>query len=78
MPVALYACRIEDLGPHDRVKVDCWACGKNVGLLTADFLLRQNLRPVDFVLSIERRVKCRSCGSKGKAHVTVKWTKQAA
>jgi hypothetical protein len=42
--VPLYIARIEDLGPHDRVK----------------------------------RVKCRACGYRGKAHVTIKWAKKAA
>lgn len=63
MAQPLYACRVEDLGPHDRVKVDCWACAKNVGRLTGDFLLRLGLPPYEFVLTIEPRVGCRACGS---------------
>jgi hypothetical protein len=71
MAQPLYACRVEDLSPHDRVKVDCWACAKSVGLLTGDFLLRPGLPPYEFVLSIEPRVRCRPCGSRGKAWVTI-------
>jgi ribosomal protein S27E len=59
----LYAARIEDLGRSDFVKVDCAAC-HHVALLTADFLLR---------LGLKERVRCRGCGARGRAVVSVKW-----
>jgi hypothetical protein len=73
----LYAARIEDLRPGDFVKVDCAAC-HHVALLTPEALLRAGLRPAAKVLDLKGRFRCRGCGRKGRAVVSIKWRGQGA
>jgi hypothetical protein len=68
----LYLARVEDLGRGDLVQVDCAAC-HHVALLTPDFLLRLGLSPGAKVLDLKGRVRCRGCGARGRAVVSVKW-----
>ena len=75
--VPLYACRIEDLGSGDFVKVDCSICD-HTALLTRAFLFRLGLEPRDRVLDLKGRVRCRGCGVRGRAIIGVKWAKSAA
>ena len=70
--LALYPVHIEDLGSGDFVKVDCAAC-HHVALLTPEPLLRLGLRPAAKVLDLKGRLRCRGCGRKGRAAVSVKW-----
>ena len=73
----LYAARIEDLGLGDFVKVDCAAC-HHVALLAPDFLVRLGLSPQTKVLDLKERVRCRGCGKKGRAVVSIKWRRAPA
>jgi hypothetical protein len=75
--VPLYLARIEDLGPGDLVKVDCAACS-HTALLSTAFLSRLGLDPRDKVLDLKNRVRCRSCGLRGHAVVSIKWAKSVA
>ena len=70
----LYATRIEDLGQGDFVKVDCAAC-HHVALLTPEALLRLRvgLSAAAKVLDLKGRLRCRGCGRKGRAVVSIKW-----
>jgi hypothetical protein len=68
----LYLARIEDLGRGDLVKIDCAACDHGA-LLTPEFLLRLGLNPQAKVLDLTGRVRCRGCGARGRAVVSVKW-----
>jgi hypothetical protein len=68
----LYVVRIEDLGQGDLVKVDCAACD-HLGLLTRASLLRVWVSPQAKVLDLQGRVRCRGCGAKGRAVVSIKW-----
>jgi ribosomal protein S27E len=67
----LYAARIEDLGQGEFVKVDCAAC-QHVVLLTPEFLLRLGLSPQTKVLDLKERVRCRGCGVRGRAVVSIR------
>jgi hypothetical protein len=71
-----YAARIEDLGPGDFVKVDCAAC-HHVALLAPEFLLRLGLSPQTKVLDLKERVRCRGCGKRDRAVVSIKWRRQS-
>jgi hypothetical protein len=73
----LYATRIEDLGLGDFVKVDCAACHR-VALLRPEALLRQGLSPAAKVVDLKGRLRCRGCGRKGRAVVSIKWRAQGA
>jgi hypothetical protein len=53
-------------------KVDCAACD-HVALLTPDFLLRLGLSPQAKVLDLKLRVRCRGCGARGRAVVSMRW-----
>jgi hypothetical protein len=68
----LCATRIEVLGQGDFVKVDCAACHQ-LALLTPAALLRGGLSPAAKVLDLKGRLRCRECGRKGRAVVSVKW-----
>ena len=71
-----YAARIEDLGQSDFVKVDCAAC-HHVALLMPDFLLRLGLSRQARVLDLKARVRCRECGARGPAVVSIKWRRES-
>jgi hypothetical protein len=73
--VPLYAARIEDLGPGDLVKIDCAACS-HTALLTPAFLAELGLKASRRVLDLKDRVRCRGCGVRGSAVVSIKWAKQ--
>jgi hypothetical protein len=73
--VPLYVAAIEDLGPSDFVKIDCAACS-HTALLTPAFLGRLGLGPRLKVLDLKARVRCRRCGVRGRAVVSVKWGKE--
>ena len=69
--VPLYTVRIEDLGAGDFVKIDCAACG-HTALLTPAFLARLGLAASRRVLDLKDQVRCRGCGVRGRAIVSVK------
>ena len=73
----LYAARIEDLGLGDFVKVDCAACS-HTALLTPAFLARLASGRDRKCLTLKDRVRCRGCGVRGQAIVSIKWGKDAA
>jgi ribosomal protein S27E len=75
--VPLCAARIGDLGPGDFLKVDCAACG-HTAVLAPAFLDRLGLSPRCKVLDLKDRVRCRGCGVRGRAVVSIKWGKSAA
>jgi hypothetical protein len=75
--VPLYLARIEDLGPGDFVKVDCAGCS-HTALLSMAVLSRLGLDPRDKVLDLKNRAKCRGCGARGRAVVSIKWAKSVA
>jgi hypothetical protein len=54
------------------VKIDCAAC-RHVALLTPAALLRVGLSPAAKILDPKARLRCRGCGRKGRALVSVKW-----
>jgi hypothetical protein len=71
----LYLARIEDLGHGDLVKIDCAACS-HVALLTPEFLIRLGLSPQAKVRELPFR--CRGCGARGRAIVSIKWRRPIA
>jgi hypothetical protein len=73
----LYTTRIEDLGQGDFVRIDCAACHP-VALLTPAALLRAGLSPAAKVLDLKGRLRCRGCGRKGRAVVSMKWRERGA
>jgi hypothetical protein len=74
--VPLYAARIADHGSGDFVKVECTAC-RHEELLPADRLRIKGLPlpPYTPVLDLEPRLRCRECDARGKAVVSIKWTR---
>ncbi|MGA7264407.1 MAG: hypothetical protein WA709_24620 [Stellaceae bacterium] len=67
----LSAARIKDLGSGDFLKVDRVAC-HHVALLTPEALLSAGLNPAAKVLDLKGRLRCRGCGRKGRAVVSIK------
>jgi len=72
----LYLARIEDLGRGDLVKVDCAAC-HHVALLTPEFMRLLGLSARAKVLDLEWRVRCRGCGARVRAVVSIKWRRRS-
>lgn len=68
----LYACRLEDLGPEDRIRVAC-RCG-HVALVDPE-TCREKLfiAPFSRILDLERHFRCASCRRRGQALVGVVW-----
>jgi len=58
--------------PQSDFKVDCADC-HHLALLTPDLLLRLGLSPARKVLDLKSRVRCRGCGARGRAVVSIKW-----
>jgi hypothetical protein len=56
-------------------EVDCPAC-HHVALLTAEALLRLGPAPGEKVLNLKGRLRCRGCGRRGRAAVSIKWRGQ--
>jgi hypothetical protein len=69
--VPLYDARVSDLGPDDRVVVEC-GCG-HLEHLTAAMLATAGLPPYTLVLDLKRQLKCKACRWRGRADVSVKW-----
>jgi hypothetical protein len=67
----LYDARVSDLGPDDRVKVEC-ACG-HLEHLTAAMLATAGVTSYTPVLDLKRRLKCQACRWKGRADVSIQW-----
>jgi hypothetical protein len=59
------------------VKVDCATCHA-AALLTPEALLRVGLSPAAKVLDLKGRLRCRGCGRKGRAVVSIEWRGQSA
>ena len=72
----LYLARIEDLGRGDFVKVGCAAC-HHVAVLTPEFRLRLGLNPQVKVIDLKWRVRCRGCGARGRAVVSIKCRRES-
>jgi len=72
----LYLARIEDLRCGDLLRVDCATC-HHVALLTPELLLRLGLSPQAKVLPLKWRVRCRGCGARGRAVVSIKWGRES-
>jgi hypothetical protein len=59
------------------LKVYCAALPPRA-LLTREALLRAGLIPATKVLDLKARLRCRGCGRKGRAVVSIKWRTQSA
>jgi hypothetical protein len=59
------------------VNIDCVGCGHTTPPALA-FLARRGLEPRDEVLDLNKRVRCRGCGARGRAVVSIKWVKSVA
>jgi len=70
--VPLYEARISDLGPADRVTIEC-ACGQRFPILTAAMLGAAGLPPHFKLLDLKSRIKCQSCRCHGRDEVSVEW-----
>jgi hypothetical protein len=51
---------------------------QHVALLTPEALLRVGLSAAAKVLDLKGRLRCRGCGRKGRAVVSIQWREQAA
>ena len=69
--VSLYAARVSDLGPNDRVNVEC-RCG-HVQLLPASYFVGGKVSPDTRIGDLERRFRCRECDRRGEAIVMIAW-----
>jgi len=69
----LYLARIGDLGRGDLLKVTCEACD-HAALLTPEALVvRLGGDRGAKVLDLKDRLRCRGCGRRGQAVVSIRW-----
>jgi hypothetical protein len=64
---ALFECRLEHIGWFDWVKVEC-ACGRTVLLEASAF---NGLPNYTHIVDLKRRLRCDSCGERGRVMVSV-------
>lgn len=69
--VPLCAARVSDLGPDDRLHIEC-GCGHSEDL-TASMLKTAGVAPDTKILDLQRRLKCKECRWKGRVVVSIKW-----
>jgi hypothetical protein len=67
----LYDARLEDLGPDDRVRVEC-VCGHVALLQASGFIQGMRLPPHAVVVQLARKMRCQ-CGRKGQVDVSIRW-----
>jgi hypothetical protein len=70
--VPLYAAQISDLGPGDRVKIEC-PCGQLFPRLTAAMLGAAGIPSHIKLLDLKRQLKCQSCRWRGRGEVSIEW-----
>ena len=68
----LYDARIEDLGPHDFVHVEC-GCGHSEMIPAVGLTRGMRLPPATKILDLQPRLRCRECDAKGRAVVSIRW-----
>jgi hypothetical protein len=69
----LYAARLYDLGPNDRIKVQCRLC-KRGNSMPADFIIRLGIASGTKVLDLVRLFRCQGCKWRGRASVSIEWS----
>jgi hypothetical protein len=75
-------CRSTQLGSRISGRaISCRLIARGVPIRrysTPAFLSRLGLRPGDKVLDLKDRVRCRGCGARGRAVVSIKWAKSVS
>ena len=66
-----YAFRLEDLRAFHLVRASCHACALKAIILNATLL--QGRPGYTRLMSLERQLRCRSCGARGKAALDVEF-----
>jgi rubredoxin len=69
--VPRYAFRLEDLRVFHLVRASCHACGHKATISNATLL--QGRPGYTRLMSLERQLRCRSCGARGKATLDVEF-----
>jgi hypothetical protein len=67
--------RLYDLGPNDRIKVQCGLC-KRGNSLPADFVIRLGIASSMKVLDLVRFFRCHGCKWRGRAMISVEWASE--
>ena len=67
----LYDARLEDLGPSDRIVIEC-VCGHE-DTVTALLLTSVGVAPHEKVQDLAGRLRCQECDERGRAMVSVRW-----
>jgi hypothetical protein len=66
-----YAFRLEDLRVFHLVRASCHACGHKAVISNATLL--QGRPGYTRLMSLERQLRCRKCGARGKAALDVEF-----
>jgi ribosomal protein L37E len=66
-----YAFRLEDLRSFHLVRASCHACGRKAVIPNA--MLQQGRPSYTRLVSLERQLRCRKCGARGKATLDVEF-----
>jgi hypothetical protein len=66
-----YAFRLEDLRASHLVRASCHACAHKA--IIANAALLQGRPGYTHLMALERQLRCRKCGAKGKASLEVEF-----
>jgi hypothetical protein len=66
-----YAFRLEDLRAFHLVRASCHACGRKSVISNA--ALQQGRASYTRLVDLERQLRCRNCGARGKASLDVEF-----
>ena len=66
-----YAFRLEDLRDFHLVRASCHACGRKTTIPNA--ILLQGRPGHTRLMALERQLRCRKCGARGKASLDVEF-----
>jgi hypothetical protein len=69
-----YDARVGDLGPDDYVYVKCECCFREHAF-SGETLRLLNLPLYEMVRSLAPRLKCKSCGERGRVDLSIAWAR---
>jgi transcription elongation factor Elf1 len=71
--VPLYSARVDDLKTGDVVVIVCGSCQHTAEISPSGLLHGLGLQLTDRILDLEPHFRCRPCGARKQATISVKW-----
>lgn len=65
----MFEARLEHMGPHDLVKVECLACDHAQALTAAR--LSAGVKEYQVIQNLRRQFRCRQCDERGRVDISI-------